>query len=109
MADRTKPTSPKFQDVIKEKAEEVKDEGYYSKLVRRYLWENEPEIARKWADEKKARGGLIKKAMTNQFAKQGSLQDFAAMRSGGLIRNGSLTPGSVEKASELSKKKFRDN
>jgi hypothetical protein len=36
MADRTKPTSPKFQDVIKEKAEEVKDEGYYSKLVKNY-------------------------------------------------------------------------
>jgi len=82
---------------------------FKSDKQRRYLWENEPEIARKWADEEKARGGLIKKAMTNQFAKKGSLQDFASMRSGGLIRNGSLKPGNVEKASELSKKKFRDN
>tara|TARA_R100001143_G_scaffold62679_1_gene66649 strand:- start:1374 stop:1553 length:180 start_codon:yes stop_codon:yes gene_type:complete len=36
MADNTEPTSPEFQDVIKEKAEEVKDEGYYSKLVKTY-------------------------------------------------------------------------
>ena len=50
---------------------------FKSDKQRRYLWENKPEIARKWADEEKARGGLIKKAMTNQFAKQGSLQDFS--------------------------------
>tara|TARA_R100000808_G_C2141517_1_gene149324 strand:- start:1657 stop:1833 length:177 start_codon:yes stop_codon:yes gene_type:complete len=32
----TKPTSPKFQDVIKKKAEKVNDDGYYSKLVKNY-------------------------------------------------------------------------
>ena len=32
----TKSTSPKFQDAIKNKAKEVKDEGYYSKLVKNY-------------------------------------------------------------------------
>ena len=36
MADNTKPTSPNFQEVIRKKAEEVKDDGYYSKLVKNY-------------------------------------------------------------------------
>ena len=36
MADNTEPTSSNFQDVIKEKAEEVNDDGYYSKLVKNY-------------------------------------------------------------------------
>jgi len=36
MPDNTKPTSPKFQDVISKKAEQVNDDGYYSKLVKNY-------------------------------------------------------------------------
>lgn len=36
MADNTKPTSPNFQEIIRKKAEEVNDDGYYSKLVKNY-------------------------------------------------------------------------
>jgi|TARA_R110000787_G_scaffold57035_1_gene130663 hypothetical protein len=32
----TKPTSPAFQSVIKKKTGRVKDDGYYSKLVKNY-------------------------------------------------------------------------
>jgi len=69
---------------------------------------NEPEMARRW-EEEKAHGGLIKKAITNGFSKKGSLQDFAEMRSGGLIRNGSLTPGEVTVFKAQSKKRFKDS
>ena len=36
MADNTKPTSHNFQEIIRKKAEEVNDDGYYSKLVKNY-------------------------------------------------------------------------
>jgi hypothetical protein len=36
MPDNTKPTSPKFQDVVSKKAKVVNDDGYYSKLVKNY-------------------------------------------------------------------------
>ena len=41
MADNTKPTSPNIQELIKKKAEEVNDDGYYSRLVENYPKEAE--------------------------------------------------------------------
>jgi len=74
---------------------------------RKWMFANEPEMAHKWAREEqnKAVGGLVKK----EFAREGSLQDFAAMRSGGLIGNGSLTPGKVRSFKAQCKNKFRDS
>ena len=69
---------------------------------------NKPKMANRWEQEK-AYGGLIKKAVTNGFSKQGSLQDFAEMRSGGLIGNGSLTPGEVKSFKAQCKNKFKDS
>jgi hypothetical protein len=69
---------------------------------------NKPKMANRWEQEK-AYGGLIKKAITNGFSKQGSLQDFAEMRSGGLIGNGSLTPGNVVEFKKKHKDKCGDN
>ena len=81
---------------------------FKSEKQRRFLWANEPGIARNWADEY-AGGGMIKKAITNEFSKNPSLQNYAKMRSGGLIGNGSLTPGKVRSFKAQCKNKFRDS
>ncbi len=80
---------------------------FKSEKQRKWMHVNEPEMADRW-ERKKAYGGLIKKAITNGFSKQGSLQDFAEMRSGGLIGNGSLTPGKVVEFKKKCKDKFGD-
>ena len=36
MADNTKPTSPKFQDIISKKADADHNWGYYSRLAKNY-------------------------------------------------------------------------
>ena len=41
MADNTESTSSNFQEVVKRKAEDVNDDGYYSKLVKNYPGESE--------------------------------------------------------------------
>ena len=66
---------------------------FKSEKQRRYLWAKEPEVARKFADETRASGGMIKKALGNAMR----LPDLARMRSGGMVSNGSLTPLKVEK------------
>ena len=66
---------------------------FKSEKQRRYLFANEPEVARKFADETRASGGMIKKALGNAMR----LPDLARMRSGGMVSNGSLTPLKVEK------------
>jgi len=66
---------------------------FKSEKQRRYLWANEPKVARKFADETRASGGIIKKALGNAMR----LPDLARMRSGGMVANGSLTPPKVEK------------
>ena len=81
---------------------------FKSEKQRKWMHANEPEMAERWEREK-AHGGLIKKAITNEFSKQGSLQDFAEMRSGGLIGNGSLTPGKVVEFKKKCEDKFGDN
>ena len=80
---------------------------FKSDKQRKWMFANEPERAREWArkEQNKAIGGLVK----NEFAKEGSLQDFAEMRSGGLIGNGSLTPGKVRSFKARCKNKFRDS
>jgi len=80
---------------------------FKSEEQREWMHANEPEMADRWEREK-AHGGLIKKAIANGFSKQGSLQDFAKMRSGGLISNGSLTPGKVASFKKQCEDKFGD-
>jgi hypothetical protein len=53
--------------------------------------------------------GIIKKSVTNAFSKNGSLQDYARMRSGGIIKEGSRTPGKVVKFNQRCLKKFKDS
>ena len=81
---------------------------FKSEEQRRWMHANEPEMALRWEKER-AHGGLIKKAITNDFSKNGSLQSYAKMRSGGLIGNGSLTPGEVTVFKAQSKKRFKDS
>ena len=66
---------------------------FKSDKQRKYLFAKEPEVARKFADETKASGGIIKKVLGNAMR----LPDLARMRSGGMVANGSLTPPKVEK------------
>ena len=66
---------------------------FKSEKQRRYLFANEPEVARKFADETRASGGIVKRALGNAMR----LPDLACMRSGGMVSNGSLTPLKVEK------------
>ncbi len=77
---------------------------FKSEKQRRFLHANEPEVARKW-EKGYASGGMLKKAVANNM----KLQDYARLRSGGVIRNGTLTPGSVKTSDELCKQKFRDS
>ena len=66
---------------------------FKSEKQRRYLFAKEPEVARKFANETRASGGMVKRALGNVM----KLPDLARMRSGGMVANGSLTPPRVEK------------
>tara|TARA_R110000751_G_scaffold10026_1_gene37085 strand:- start:188 stop:430 length:243 start_codon:yes stop_codon:yes gene_type:complete len=78
---------------------------FRSEKQRKYLFAKEPEVARKFADDSKASGGTIKKALGNAMR----LPDLARMRSGGMIANGSKTPKGVVDSNAALCKKFRDN
>ena len=66
---------------------------FKSDKQRRYLFANEPKVARKFANETRASGGMLKKAIASNT----KLADYSHMRAGGMISNGSLTPLRVEK------------
>ena len=74
-----------------------------SEEQRRYLWAHEPEVARKFVDEK-ASGGLLKKAIANSM----NLQDYSRMRSGGMIKTVKKTKGVADSNTALCNK-FRDS
>ena len=77
---------------------------FKSDKQRRYLFANEPEIAKQWTKDY-ASGGMIKKAI----AQQTKLPDLARLRSGGLVSDGSLTPGKVGAFKKQCEIKFRDS
>ena len=74
---------------------------FKSEKQRRYLWANEPDVARKFSAEPKASGGMIKKGIANTM----NLSDFSHMRAGGVIGNGSKSPKGVENFQDLMCKK----
>jgi len=76
---------------------------FKSEKQRRYLWANEPEVARKFVEEK-ASGGLLKKAIANSM----NLQDYSRMRSGGMIRTVKKVKGVADSNTALCNK-FMDN
>ena len=76
-----------------------------SEKQRRYLWAKEPKVARKFADETRASGGMIKKSLGNMMR----LPDLARMRSGGMVANGSKTPNGVVDSNVALCNKFRDS
>ena len=61
---------------------------FKSDKQRKYLFAKEPEVARKFADETRASGGMLKKAIANNT----KLADYSHMRAGGMVSNGSLPP-----------------
>ena len=78
---------------------------FKSDKQRKYLFANEPKVARKFADETRASGGMIKKALGSAMR----LPDLARMRSGGMIANGSKRPKGVVDSNVALCNKFRDN
>ena len=76
---------------------------FKSEEQRKYLWANEPEVARKFVDEK-ASGGLLKKAIANSM----NLQDYSRMRSGGMIKTVKKMKGVADSNTALCNK-FRDS
>ena len=77
---------------------------FKSDKQRRYLFANEPEIAKQWTKDY-ASGGMIKKAIGNMMR----LPDLARMRSGGMVGNGSKTPSGVVNSNTALCNKFRDS
>jgi len=75
---------------------------FKSEKQRRYLYANEPEVAKELAYRS---GGMIKRALSNVIR----LPDLARMRSGGMVGNGSLTPGKVGSFKKRCEIKFRDS
>ena len=78
---------------------------FKSDKQRKYLFANEPEVARKFADETRASGGMIKKALGSAMR----LPDLARMRSGGMVANCSKMPKGVVYSNVALCNKFRDN
>jgi|TARA_R110000824_G_scaffold3761_1_gene17943 hypothetical protein len=78
---------------------------FKSDKQRKYLFANEPKVARKFADETRASGGMVKKALGSAMR----LPDLARMRSGGMIANGSKRPKGVVDSNVALCNKFRDN
>tara|TARA_R110002020_G_scaffold433723_1_gene643791 strand:- start:1444 stop:1677 length:234 start_codon:yes stop_codon:yes gene_type:complete len=75
---------------------------FKSEKQRRYLYANKPEVAEKLAYRS---GGMVKRALGNIIR----LPDLARMRSGGMVGNGSLTPGKVGSFKKRCEIKFRDS
>jgi len=78
---------------------------FKSEKQRKYLFANEPKVAREFADEARSSGGMMKKALGNAMR----LPDLARMRSGGMVANGSKRPKGVVDSNVALCNKFRDN
>ena len=76
---------------------------FKSDKQRKWLFANEPEMAREWVEER-ASGGLLKKAIANSM----NLQDYSRMRSGGMIKTVKKMKGVADSNTALCNK-FRDS
>jgi len=76
---------------------------FKSDKQRKWMFANEPEMAREWVEEK-ASGGLLKKAIANSM----NLQDYSRMRSGGMIKTVKKMKGVADSNTALCNK-FRDS
>tara|TARA_R110002020_G_scaffold184020_1_gene380730 strand:+ start:495 stop:755 length:261 start_codon:yes stop_codon:yes gene_type:complete len=84
---------------------------FKSEKQRRFLWANEPGIARKWEKEddeqRYVSGGMVKLALRNSMAK--NTQKLSDLTSRGMVKTGSLTPGKVGTFKKQCEVKFRDS
>tara|TARA_R110000751_G_scaffold178768_1_gene284956 strand:+ start:237 stop:476 length:240 start_codon:yes stop_codon:yes gene_type:complete len=76
---------------------------FESEKQRRYLYANEPDVAKKFKDDSRATRGMLKKAIASSM----DLQDYARMRSGGLISTSKKVKG-VPDFNTALRKKFGD-
>tara|TARA_R100000306_G_C4354519_1_gene131941 strand:- start:871 stop:1107 length:237 start_codon:yes stop_codon:yes gene_type:complete len=76
---------------------------FKSDKQRKWMFANEPEMAREWVEER-ASGGLLKKAIANSM----NLQDYSRMRSGGMIKTVKKMKGVADSNTALCNK-FRDS
>ena len=78
---------------------------FKSDKQRKYLYANKPDVAKKFSDEGKRSGGMLKRALANSMR----LPDLARMRSGGMIGNGTKLPNACMASATSSLKKFKEN
>tara|TARA_R100000781_G_scaffold110353_1_gene75791 strand:+ start:422 stop:664 length:243 start_codon:yes stop_codon:yes gene_type:complete len=78
---------------------------FKSDKQRKYLYANKPDVAKKFSDEGKRSGGMLKRALANSVR----LPDLARLRSGGIIGNGTKLPGACMDSDTRSLKKFKEN
>lgn len=78
---------------------------FKSDKQRRYLYANKPEVAEKFSKHSMASGGLLTKAIRNMV----KTPDLARLRSGGMVKTGSRTPGACMDSQTRSLQKFRDS
>ena len=76
---------------------------FKSDKQRKYLFANDPEVARKFSE--KASGGMLKRAIASTVR----MPDLARLRSGGVIGTGSKLPGSCMDSNTRSLQKFKDS
>ena len=75
---------------------------FKSEKQRRYMFANEPEIAKNWV-EKYATGGMKRKSVRAMLTKPQSLSRMAA---GGMVKRGTLIPGDTSEYQKSVCKKF---
>jgi hypothetical protein len=85
---------------------------FKSEKQRKFLWANEPGIARNWAaetdEERYVSGGMVKMALKNSVAK--NTQKLSDLTRRGMVKTGSKdVGGKVQQAKTLQCNKFRDN
>ena len=78
---------------------------FKSDKQRKYLYANNPEVAREFSNKGKASGGMLKRAIANTVR----MPDLARLRSGGVIGTGSKLPGSCMDSNTRSLQKFKDS
>tara|TARA_R100000005_G_C4915957_1_gene151495 strand:+ start:129 stop:389 length:261 start_codon:yes stop_codon:yes gene_type:complete len=84
---------------------------FKSDKQRRWMFANEPEMARSWVSKKADGGeivtpGMIKASVRNSMK---DLRRFSENRAKGRIGNGSKMPSKCVSNQQLAKQKFKDN
>ena len=78
---------------------------FKSDKQRKYLYANNPEVAREFSNKGKASGGMLKRAIANTVR----MPDLSRLRSGGMVGTGSRMPAKCVSNQQLAMKKFKEH